>query len=340
MAIRAGLIGFGLGGRNFHAPFLQAAGFDLRAIATRRAEEVAAEYPGVEPIADPAALIARPDLDLVAISTPTETHEPLARAALEAGKHVVLDKPFTVEPGEAEELIALSQARGLTLTVLQNRRWDADFLTARGLVADGALGEIRNVQIRFDRFRPSPRPGWRNSTDRGAGVMIDLGAHLVDQAILLAGAPRSVWADLTTQGDGAVAEDGFALYLDCGSARCLLAATPFAAATQPRLVLHGVKGTFIKDGLDVQEEQLKAGLRPGAPGFGIEPPDHAGRLTTAEGTITVPTAAGRYIDFWMALRRALETGGAPPVDPRDSLLGLRVLDAARRSFATGRRIDL
>jgi scyllo-inositol 2-dehydrogenase (NADP+) len=338
MTIRVGVIGYGLGGKCFHAPFVEPAGMRLVAVATSRAAEVAERHASAEAIADPAALIAREDIDLVAISTPTDTHAPLARAALMAGKHVVVDKPFTATPEEADDLIALAAARGRVLTVLQNRRWDADFLTLQALVAAGELGDLRHVQIRFDRWRPEAKIGWRNEIRPGSGLLMDLGAHLVDQAIRLSGKPDWVFADTTAQGRGARADDGFAMILAAGDTRIHLGSTPFALATAPRLVVHGTRGSFVKDGLDVQEAQLRDGIAPDAPGFGIEPAIRHGLLATAAGERLVPSKPGRYLDFWLGLARAVEGGVPPPVDPRDSALGLRVLAAAQTSRETGRRV--
>jgi scyllo-inositol 2-dehydrogenase (NADP+) len=301
---------------------------------------VAARHPSAEAVADPAMLIARDDIDLVAISTPTDTHEPLARAALEAGKHVVLDKPFAALPEQADGLVALAEARGRMLTVLQNRRWDADFLTLRDLVQAGELGDLRHVQIRFDRWRAETKQGWRNDIRPGSGVLMDLGAHLVDQAILLSGKPDWVFADATAQGRGAVADDGFAMILAAGEARLHLGSTPFALAAAPRLVVHGTRGSFVKEGLDVQEAQLREGVPPDTPGFGVEPAIRHGLLATEAGERLVPSRPGRYLDFWLGVARAVERGEPPPVDPRDSALGLRVLAAARTSLETGRRVAL
>lgn len=339
MTIAAGLIGYGTGGRFFHAPFLAAAGFGLRAIATSRHNEVITDYPTVCVIADPAELLARPDIRLVSISTPTDTHAGLARAALEAGKDVVVDKPFTATPEEADELIALAARQGRLLSVLQNRRWDADFLTLQSLVDSGRLGQLRYLQMRFDRFRPRPKPGWRSEIRPGSGILWDLGAHLVDQALQLVGMPDWVFADRSAQGEGAETDDGFTIIMAKGNTRIVLGTSPFALEPQPRMVVHGTEGTFVKSGLDIQEEQSRSGIKPLDVGFGVESSSHHGRLISADGSETIASFTGQYLDYWLKLYAALESGGPPPVDPRDSANGLRILTAAAESAWTGRRID-
>lgn len=334
MPIRVGLIGYGLGGRVFHAPLIRAAaGLDLVAIATSRSVPA-----GIRPVADPAALIADDSLDLVVISTPNVSHFPLARAALEAGKHVVIDKPFTVTVEEADDLIALAKARGRLLVPFHNRRWDGDFRTVRALADSGRLGEIVLAEMYWDRFRPALRDNWKDAGGEGTGLLYDLGPHLIDQALLLFGPPEAIAADLAVQRPRARAEDYFALTLHYGARRVILGCATLVRPPRPRFALHGRSGSFVKYGLDPQEAAMDAGATPDLPGFGVEDARWHGTLTSADGSAeTVETLPGRYLAFYEGVARAID-GGAPPVDPADAREGLRLIRLARQSATEGRTL--
>jgi len=337
LTIATGLIGYGLAGAVFHAPLIQACpGLALAAVATRRAVPL-----GVPAVADPLALIADPAIALVVIATPNATHFPLALAALDAGKHVVIDKPFTATVEQADRLIALAGERDRRLSVFHNRRWDGDFLTARDLLASGRLGEVLLCEMHWDRFRLEIRPGWKDEPAEGTGLLYDLGSHLIDQALVLFGHPDAVFGDLAVQRPGAAVDDYFALTLHYGQRRVTLSASTVVAEPRPRFAMHGTKGSFIKHGLDPQEEQLKAGLHPGDPGYGLE----AGRL---HGIVTMPdggrdriaTETGRYVDFYDGMAAAIADGAPVPVDPGDARLGLRIIEAARQSAGERRCVAL
>ena len=337
MSIGVGLIGYGLGGSVFHAPLIQdCPDLSLEAIATSR--EVP---PGIRALRDPQALIDDPALPLIVIATPNETHYPLARAALEHGKHVVVDKPFAPSVAEADDLIALAGARNLVLSVFQNRRWDGDYLTVRDLVASGRLGEIRLAEMHWDRFRLGLRPGWKDEAAAGTGLLYDLGAHLIDQALILFGPPESVSADLAAQRDGAPVADYFDLTLVYGRCRLRLCASTLIASPRPRFALHGTGGSFVKFGLDPQEAQLQSGLRPGDIGFGIEPADRHGSFVHPDGASeAVPTRPGRYGDYYAGIAAAIKAGAPVPVQPADARAGLALLAAAQRSAAERRVVEL
>jgi len=340
--IRAGLIGYGLAGKVFHAPLLHAAGIRLAAVATSRRDEVAADWPDAAVEADPAALLARADMDLVVIATPNASHHPLALAALRAGRHVVIDKPFTVTSAEADELIGLARAGGLVLSAFQNRRWDSDFLTLRACLEAGEIGEVLLYQARFDRFRPAVPGRWRDRDEPGAGILYDLGSHLVDQALVLFGKPDWVQADLAIQREGARAVDAFHLTLAMGATRVELGASLLAASPGPKYVVHGRAGSFVKSGADVQEDQLKAGLRPGNPGFGEEPQETWPLVTRAgpDGLVSEarPAATGAYVDFYRGIARAVADGGGEPVAAEEARDVVRVIEAALASHREGRRV--
>jgi scyllo-inositol 2-dehydrogenase (NADP+) len=318
-AIRTALIGRGLGGSAFHAPLIRACdGLEL------------VRWVGAEGAAE--AAVAG-DAELVVVSTPNAFHFPLARAALEAGKHVVVDKPFTVSLEEADGLIALAAARGRMLSVFHNRRWDGDFLTVRRLLP--RLGAVRLFEAHWDRFRPALRDGWKEDPASGAGLLLDLGPHLIDQALCLFGAPDAVRADVLAQREASRIDDYFALTLYYGSMRALLSASMLVAEPRPRFAVHGSGGSFVKYGVDPQEAELKAGADPREPG--ADPAD--GVLTSADGARqTVGTERGRYLTFYEQVAAAIRGEAPPPVGPADARSGLRIIEAARESAREGRTV--
>jgi scyllo-inositol 2-dehydrogenase (NADP+) len=336
--IRVALIGYGLAGETFHAPLLTAdPAFQLRLIVTRRAEAVARGGTGAGVVADPAQVFTDPDVDLVVIATPNNTHASLAERALAAGKHVVVDKPFTVTSAEATHLIALAERQHLCLSVFHSRRWDGDFLTVQKLLAEERLGRLYTFESHYDRFRPEVRARWKEEGDPGAGTLYDLGAHIIDQALTLFGMPASVLADLGRQRPGARSTDYVHLSLSYGELRVLLHSGSVVSGPWPRFVLQGDKGSYHKRGMDPQEDQLMAGLRPGHPDFGREPEERHGELSSGE---RVPTLAGRYHAFYQALAQALTGGGPPPVTAESAASVIRVIEAAEQSAALGRRVEL
>jgi len=319
--IRVGLIGRGLGGRVFHEPLIRAA--------------PAMELVGVAGAAEAGAPGTSEAVDLVVISTPNVTHYPLAKAALEAGKHVVVDKPFTVSLDEADALIALAAERQRVLTVFHNRRWDGDFLTVKKVLP--RLGDVSLFEAHWDRFRPSIKPGWREEPAEGAGLLNDLGPHLVDQALVLFGPPEAVSADVLVQRAGAQVDDYFALTLHYGPMRAILSASTLIAEPRPRFGVHGTGGSFVKHGLDPQEAALKAGADPREAGLG----GRDGVLTLADGAReTVPTERGNYLAFYEAVAAAVLDGAPVPVEPQDAREGLRIIEAARQSARDGQRVTI
>jgi scyllo-inositol 2-dehydrogenase (NADP+) len=339
--VRVGLLGYGMAGEIFHAPFIRhVARLKLTAVATSRSERAAALGDEVR-VTSPDALVTDPEIDLVVIASPNETHFPLARAALEAGKHVVVDKPFMLSLEEADAVLALAARERRVLSVFHNRRWDGDFRTVRGIAGSGALGAIRLYEARWDRFRAAPAKGWREQPGPGAGLLADLGPHLVDQAIELFGAPEAVSADVARQREGARVDDYFEIRLHYGAMRATLGASSLVAAPRPRFALHGGGGSFVKHGLDPQAEQILAGLRPGSEGFGVEGAQWHGTLTRPDGgSERVPTANGDYGAYYERVADAILAGAPPPVDPADARLGLAILELARRSAGEGRRLAL
>ncbi|NII53005.1 oxidoreductase [Luteibacter sp. SG786] len=340
--IRTGLIGYGTAGAVFHAPLIAAAsGLRLTAIASRRADEIARDFPEAKAYENPQSLIDDPDIELVVVATPNETHAALARAALEAGKHVVVDKPFTLDAREAEALIALADAAGRKLSVFHNRRWDSDFLTVRRLVDDGRLGEIAYYEAHFDRFRPEIKQGWRETEAPGAGLLYDLGAHLIDQALVLFGLPHAVTADVARQRAAARADDYFHVVLDYGRRRAVLHASVLVRDPGPRYLVHGDGGSFVKYGIDSQEAALREGRRPGGEGWGEDDPALFGRFTDADGTAaTIDSLPGRYTAYYDGIAASISDGAPLPVEAREARDVIRIIEAAQISARERRTIVL
>lgn len=335
-SLNVGIVGFGFAASTFHAPLIcSVPGLRLSAISTRDAERARVAYPDVTLCSSPEELFARPELDVVIIPTPNSTHYPLARAALRAGLHVVLDKPFTLTVDEAEDLILTAVEGRLLLSVFHNRRWDADFLSVQEVLRRNVLGRVTHFESHMDRFRPQVRERWRESKDLGAGLWYDLGPHLLDQCLLLWGEPQGLTLHLAQSRDGAVCDDWFHAILDYGSLRAVLHASVVAANPAPRFLIHGLEGSYLKRGMDLQEEALKAGLRPGDEIWGYDSDD--GILTKADGSVeSLPTASGSYEKFYLGLRDALRDGTPPPVLATEALTVMRWLEAGRQSAALGR----
>jgi scyllo-inositol 2-dehydrogenase (NADP+) len=338
-AIGTALIGFGLAGEVFHAPLIQSArALTLRAVVSSRKDAVAAA--GLRPVAEAGEVLADPEIALVVIATPNATHHALARAALAAGKHVVVDKPLAVSAGEARDLIAFAAARGLALSPFHNRRWDGDFLTVRGLLAEGKLGVVQLCEACWDRHRPRVASHWKEEATQGGGIVNDLAPHLIDQALLLFGRPASVSAEILRQRENAGVDDYFDIRLHYGARIVRLSGSMLAAAPRPRFQLHGTAGSFVKSGLDPQQGQLKDGLRPGRAGYGAEPRPQYGLLTPAGGgAARVRTERGSWQSFYRQMARAAAGKGPLPVDPEAAVLGLEIIEAARLSANLGRTVE-
>ena len=337
-----GLIGFGLGGAIFHAPMIAAVpGLRLARIASRSATPEALQpYPGVQRDDTPQAMLDDPSIDLVVVCTPNASHYGLAKAALLAGKHVVVDKPFVLSSAEGAELADLAEEKGLKLSVYQNRRWDGDFLTLRRAVASGELGTVHTCRVHFDRYAPQVKVRWKEQAQPGAGVLWDLGSHLIDQALQLFGVPRSVTAHLSLQREGAQVEDAFELVLDHGATKSILHAGALVRAPGPRYQVHGTLGSFVKSGIDPQEDALKAGMRPGDAGWGRDAPAGYATITLADGSRrAVETVPGSYESFYHGVWQAMAEDGPVPVPAREAVAVIRVIELALRSHQERRTID-
>jgi scyllo-inositol 2-dehydrogenase (NADP+) len=337
MTVNVALIGYGLAGASFHAPFIAVEPrLKLRRVVTSRHEEVARTFPDAAVSTDLDASIADRDIQLVVIATPNKTHGPLAREALLAGKHVVIDKPFAVDPDEGADLIALAKDRGRMLTVFHNRRWDGDFLTVAKLVAQDRLGAISLAEFRWDRFRPEIKQGWKEVPEAGTGLLPDLGSHMIDQAILLFGHPDMIGGDVALQRPGTLIDDYFEVTLHYGARRVIISSSTLVMAPRPRFALHGPKGSFVKYGIDPQEAVLRAGGSPRDPGYGEDAPEDYGVLTDAAGRHPIPTEHGDWSMFYKKVADAILDGAPLPVDPADALAGLSIIECVRRGAREGR----
>ena len=335
------LVGFGMAGRVFHAPLIsQTEGLALHTVVSSDQGKVRAAYPSARVCAVAEQAFSDPDIDLVVIATPNNTHAPLALAALAHGKHVLIDKPFALDPAEAQRVIEAANAAGRVLSVFHNRRWDADFLTLRDLVEAGTLGEVVEFHSHFDRYRPVVADRWREHPLPGAGAWCDLGPHLVDQALQLFGPPEAVYADLACQREAARVDDYFHVLLRYRRLRVLLHAGALVAASGLRFAVHGTRASFIKHGTDSQEAALKRGEIPGSQDWGLD--RNPGRLHVPGETGTqVQATAGRpgdYLQFYRGLEAAMRTHAPVPVTPDEALAVMRLLQLAQESAHSGREL--
>ncbi len=351
--IRVGLVGYGLSGRMFHAPFIVAATERLRLthVVERHGEESRKSHPDVTVVRDLEELLGRDGPELIVIATPNASHFSLADRALRAGKHIVVDKPFTTTSAEARRLVELAEGTGRVLSVYQNRRWDGDFRTIQRVVADGLCGRLVRYDAHFDRFRPTVKQeSWKERAEPGSGVLYDLGSHLIDQAIVLFGLPATVTADIRVEREQSETDDSFdvtlgyeARGLPRNGLRVRLRASRLVREPGPRYMLHGTRGSFVKSGVDPQEEALLAGRSPSdREAWGIEPQDRWGLLHTeidgVEVVRRVETLPGCYQAFYVDVCDAILEGRTPAVTGRDGYRIVRTIELAMESASSGRTI--
>jgi predicted dehydrogenase len=348
--VRVGIVGYGLAGAVFHAPLVSSTpGMRVAAISTgspARVERAQRDFPDATIYPTVEEMLAAGRLDLLVNAAPNDAHASVTIAALEAGLAVVVDKPFTPTVADGERVIAAAKQAGRQLSVFQNRRWDNDFLTLRELIAEDTLGSISRFESRFERFRPAVRgDAWRESDapDLAGGLLYDLGAHLIDQALQLFGWPETVYAEVDRRRPGArVDDDTFVALRFPGGQVAHLWMSVIPRLFGPRMRVVGARGVYEKYGLDPQEPQLAAGLRPGAPDYGVEPRAALGKIATEVNGVTieghVETLPGRYQNYYAAMRDAIRDGAPVPVDPASSLDVIRVIEAARASAEQGKTV--
>ncbi|MGZ5313047.1 MAG: Gfo/Idh/MocA family protein [Solirubrobacterales bacterium] len=348
--LRAALIGYGLAGSVFHGPLITSTpGLTVGTVVTsdpQRRERALAECPGAQVVPKPDEVFDRAsDHDFVVVATPNDTHAPLARRAVDAGLPVVVDKPLAPTAAEARAVVEHSDSTGVPLTVFLNRRWDSDHLTAKRLLGEGKLGEIVRYESRFERWRPrlSDEGPWREQIppEAGGGILLDIGPHLVDQALALFGPVQRVYAEIDARRGGPADDDAFLALEHASGTHSHLWASLLAAAPGPRLRVLGDRAAYVVTEIDGQEEALREGARPQAgQRWGEAAETSWGRLTGESGDLAVPSEPGSWPSFYAGFERALRDGAPPPVDPLDAVAGLEVLDAARRGAVAGEAIEL
>lgn len=346
--LRVGLIGYGLGGAVFHAPLIVVnPGLQLAAIVTAdpiRQAQAQHDHPNAKVVETAEWLWANAeDLDLVVIATPNRTHVPLALAAVAAGLHVVVDKPLAATAEDGRRLAEAAMRRDLLAVPYHNRRWDGDYRTVQRIIREGTIGRINRFESRFERWRPIPRPGWRERTDpaEAGGILYDLGSHLIDQAIHLFGPVSEVYAELDTRRPGAETDDdAFVALAHSSGVRSHLWMSALAAEAGPRLRVLGSTGAYVKVGMDVQEIGLREGLRPTEAGWGAEPEERWGTLSDGATSRKLRTEIGGYHLFYAEVERAIRERGPAPVAIEDAIAGLEVIEAARLSAAELRVVSV
>ncbi|MDR3261458.1 MAG: Gfo/Idh/MocA family oxidoreductase [Tannerella sp.] len=343
--IKTGLASYGLSGQVFHAPFISMhPQFELTAIAERSKDLSRVRYPEARRVRRFDELPAMDDVELIVVNTPDSTHYEYARLALEAGKHVIVEKPFTNTVSEGEHLIALAEKQGKMLGVYQNRRWDADYLTVKEILEKEILGRPVEFESTFARYRNYIQPGtWK---EQEGGMTYNLGSHLIDQSIQLFGLPEAVFADIAIQRTGGVVDDYFIIHLlrpdKAPEVRITLKAGYLMCEPEPRFVLHGTDGSYVKYGVDRQEALLKKGVAPDTPDWGVESEEEWGWFHSGkEGrSVKYPSLRGDYIGFYESVYQCLRHGAPLATDAREVLPVIRVIEAALKSSRCGNVVRL
>ena len=345
--IRTGLISFGISSKTFHAPFLTTLpGYSLVSVLERSGNTAAEKYPWVRTVRSIEELLKDDEIELVVITSPNETHFPYAKMAMEAGKHVVLEKPFANTTEEAKALVDISHNTGKTCAVYHNRRYVADFLTMKEIIQKNLLGELHEFESHYDRYRPDPRTYglWREKPMPGSGVFYDLGSHLIDQALQLFGAPQYIIADIRKQKPYSVVDDYFDVRLEYGFLKVLLKSGMLVREMGPRYMMHGTKGSYIKYGEDPQEELLKAGQLPTSADWGKEPESQFGLIhTEIDGKIvreTYPSVQGGFQGFYNNLYKTIREGAPLQEKPEHGFNVIRIIELAFESSEKNCRVPV
>lgn len=330
--INVGIVGFGLSGRYLQAPFfLTHPKFNLKKIVT--SQELSKNiFPDTTRESSIDDLINDGDINLISISSPNSTHFDYAKKALEAGKHVLIEKPITARLKQAEELYDLAKTKGLVLCVFQNRRFDSDFLTVKQVVESGVLGEILSYEAHFDRYKPILNAkAWKETKTEGSGILYDLGTHLIDQAIYLFGKPTSTSGETFNQREGSIIDDAFNLNLSFGKVKVNLKSSLLVKHQGPKYIVHGTLGSFTKYGMDVQEDHLVSGMLPNQKGFGVEPKEDFGILKTHLNGLeikgTVETYTGQWIQLFENLANTIENKEELIIKPEQILYQMEIIES-------------
>ncbi|KLU14642.1 MULTISPECIES: oxidoreductase [Xenorhabdus] len=339
--LKVGLVGYGYASKTFHAPLI-AGTFNIEcvAISSSDADKVKKDWPAISVVSSPEELFRDPNIDLIVIPTPNDTHYPLAQQALAAGKHVIVDKPFTITVEQAQALKKQAEEANLLLSVFHNRRWDSGFLTVKSIIKENKLGTLKYYETHFDRYRPVVRQRWREAAGAGSGIWYDLAPHLLDQAVQLFGKPQAITTDLGMMRPNAETADYFHTQLTYPDLKVVLHATMLAAAESPIYTLHGMAGSYTKYGLDTQEERLKAGERPPRADWGYDARDGYVTLSQDDNLVTkvVPTVPGNYGAYYAAIRDAILFGKPNPVTASEAILIMKLIEAGEKSAKERRTI--
>ena len=335
--VRVALVGYGFAGKTFHAPLLTTTpGIELTCVVSSRPDAVHADLPGVVVVDDQRAA---PEVDLVVIAAPNVLHAPLAADALRAGRNVVVDKPFTLDVAEARSLRTLAAQHDRLLSVFHNRRWDSDFLGVKQVIESGRLGEVVQFESHFDRFRPEVRDRWRERSEPGGGLWFDLGPHLIDQTLQLFGLPHAVTATIAVLRPDGSADDWAHVVLTYERLQVILHASMMTAGGTARFTVHGTAGSLLKQHLDGQEDQLRSGMRPGDPGWGVD--DDPFVLYLGDGTHEqLPAPVGDQRRYFAGIRDAVLGLAPPPVTSAQALAVMAVIEAGLVSAHEGRSVGL
>ncbi len=345
--VKAGLVSFGISSKTFHAPFLTTMPeYQLVSVVERKTRDAEKAYPGVRVVASFEKLIADPDVELVIITSPNETHFPYSKAAMEAGKHVVVEKPFTVSSNESAELVEVSKRTGKICSVYHNRRYVADFRTMQEIIGKKLLGDLHEFTAHYDRYRPDPRTYglWREEPIPGSGILYDLGSHLMDQSLVLFGKPTHVYADIRRQKSYSQVDDYFNVELDYGFLKVTLHGGMLVREMGPRYMMHGTKGSYIKSGEDQQEERLKAGELPVGENWCYEPEEMHGLIhTEIDGEVVrkkYPSLKGDFGDYYRDLYKSIRESAPVKVKAEHGHNVVRIIELAFESSEKKARVEV
>jgi scyllo-inositol 2-dehydrogenase (NADP+) len=345
--VSTALVGYGFAGKTFHAPLLSSIeGISLDVVMQRHGDDASQVYPSARIVRSIDDLLAIPEIQLVVVATANPSHFPIANACLDAGKNVVIDKPFATVVDEARQLIALAEKRQRVLSVFHNRRWDGDFLTAQQLLGQRRLGRLVRFESHFDRFRPKvDKNAWRQRDEPGSGVLFDLGPHLLDQALVLFCSPVKVTASIRRERDGAAVDDSFDITLEYSDGlQVVCGASMLACAKRPRFALHGTEGSWTKQSLDLQEAALKSGLRPNSPNWLAAITEPPAILSTCAGDAVeqqrIEIVPGDYLAYYQNIRDAILGQASLAVRPRQALRVMELLALCQQSSELGKSLDV
>jgi scyllo-inositol 2-dehydrogenase (NADP+) len=337
--LNIGIVGFGMTAQVMHAPFLKTApNYKVTAVVERHSEKSKTLFPDTTVVKSFEALLDRSDVDVVVITTPNDSHFDYAKQAVEAGKHVVLEKPFTITSTDAAALVQLSKATNRIISPFHNRRYVADFRTMQQIIGQNLLGDVHEFEGRFDRFRPDPKPNaWREEPKPGSGILYDLGPHLIDQALCFFGLPKTITADIRLQRPHAKVDDYFEVQLDYGFTKVTLKAGMLVREPGPRYLIHGTKGSFIKWGDDVQEALLKQGVLPTASDWGMELESQYGLLHTERGGEVIKervlSLPGNFGLYYQNLYNTIVHRAPLREQPEHGFNTIRLIELAQQSSA-------